>query len=71
MNKWLVGTVFNISSRKRSRVALFATLLAILASPINAADSDSVGELLAAVVGIHDTIPARARTAGTLDTEND
>jgi S1-C subfamily serine protease len=69
MNKWLVGTVFNISSRKRSHVALFATLLAILTSPINAADSDSVDELLTAVVGIHATIPAGARTAGTLGTE--
>jgi S1-C subfamily serine protease len=69
MIKWLVGTVFNISSRNRSHGALFATLLAILTSPINAADSDSVDELLTAVVGIHATIPARARTAGTLGTE--
>jgi S1-C subfamily serine protease len=70
MYKWLVETVFNISSRNRSQVALFATLLGVLSSsPINAADWDSVDELLTAVVGIHATVPAQARTAGTLGRE--
>ena len=70
MNKWLVETVSNISSRNRSQVALFATLLGVLlSSPINAADWDSVDELLTAVVGIHATVPAQARTAGSLGRE--
>jgi len=70
MNKWLVETVFNISSRNRSQVALLATLLGVLSSyPINAADWDSVDELLTAVVGIHATVPAQARTAGSLGRE--
>ena len=70
MNKWLVETVFNISSRNCSQVALFATLLGVLSSsPINAADWDSVDELLTAVVGIHATVPAQARTAGSLGIE--
>ena len=70
MNKWLVETVFNISSRNRSQVALFATLLCVLSSsPIIAADWDSVDELLTAVVGIHATVPAQARTAGSLGRE--
>ena len=69
MNKWLVETVFNISSRKRFHAALFITLFAFLSSPIEAADWVSVDELLTAVVGIHATIPAQARTAGTLGTE--
>jgi S1-C subfamily serine protease len=70
MNKWLVETVFNISSRNWSQVALFTTLLGVLSSsPINAADWDSVDELLTAVVGIHATVPAQARTAGSLGRE--
>ena len=70
MNKWLVETVSNISSRSWPQVALFATLLGVLSSsPINAADWDSVDELLAAVVGIHATVPAQARTAGSLGRE--
>jgi len=70
MNKWLVETVFNISSRNRSQVTLFAMLLGVLSSsPISAADWDSVDELLTAVVGIHATVPAQARTAGTLGRE--
>jgi S1-C subfamily serine protease len=45
-------------------------LLGVLSSsPINAADWDSVDELLTAVVGIHATVPAEARTAGTLGKE--
>ena len=63
-------TVPNISSRNWPQVALFATLLGVLSSsPINAADWDSVDELLTAVVGIHATVPARARTAGSLGRE--
>ncbi len=70
MNKWLVETVSNISSRNWPQVALFATLLGVLSSsPINAADWDSVDELLTAVVGIHATVPAQARTAGSLGKE--
>ena len=70
MNKWLVETVSNISSRNWPQVALFATLLGVLSSsPINAADWDSVDELLTAVVGIHATVPAQARTAGSLGRE--
>jgi S1-C subfamily serine protease len=70
MNKWLVETVFNISSSKRSQIALFATLLGVLSlPPIKAADWDSVDELLTAVVGIHATVPEQARTAGSLGTE--
>ena len=70
MNKWLVETVFNIASRNRCLVALFATLLGVLSSsPINAANWDSVDELLTAVVGIHATVPAQARTAGSLGRE--
>ena len=63
-------TISNISSRNWPQAALFATLLGILSSsPINAADWDSVDELLAAVVGIHATVPAQARTAGSLGKE--
>jgi len=63
-------TVSNISSRNWPQVALFATLLGVLSSsPINAADWDSVDELLTAVVGIHATVPAQARTAGSLGKE--
>jgi S1-C subfamily serine protease len=70
VNKWLVETVPNISSRNWPQVALFATLLCVLSSsPINAADWDSVDELLTAVVGIHATVPAQARTAGSLGKE--
>ena len=70
MNKWLVETVSNISSRNWPQVALFATLLgALSSSPINAAEWDSVDELLTAVVGIHATVPAQARTAGSLGKE--
>jgi S1-C subfamily serine protease len=70
VNKWLVETVFNISSRNWPQVALFATLLGVLSSsPINAADWDSVDELLTAVVGIHATVPAQARTARSLGKE--
>ena len=67
MNKWLVETFSNISSRNWPQAALFATLLGFLSTPsINAADWDSVDELLTAVVGIHATVPAQARTAGSL-----
>jgi len=70
VNKWLVETVSNISSRNWPQVVLFATLLGVLSSsPINAADWDSVDELLTAVVGIHATVPAQARTAGSLGKE--
>jgi len=70
VNKWLVETVSNISSRNWPQVALIATLLGVLSSsPINAADWDSVDELLTAVVGIHATVPAQARTAGSLGKE--
>jgi S1-C subfamily serine protease len=70
MNKRLVETDSNISSRLWPQVALFATLLGLLSSsPINAADWDSVDELLTAVVGIHATVPAGARTAGSLGKE--
>lgn len=70
MYKWLVETVFNSSSRNRSQVAFFAMLLGVLSSsPINAADWESVDELLDAVVGIHATVPAQARTAGSLGKE--
>jgi len=70
MNKWLVETAFNISSRSWSWAALFATLLgALSSSPVNAAEWDSVDELLTAVVGIHATVPAQARSAGSLGTE--
>ncbi len=70
VNKWLMETISNISSRNWPQVALFATLLGVLSSsPINAADWDSVDELLAAVVGIHATVPAQARTAGSLGKE--
>ena len=70
MNKWLLETVSNISSRNRPRVALCAALLGVLSSsPVNAADWDSVDELLAAVVGIHATVPEQARTAATLGKE--
>ena len=63
-------TVFNIWSHIWSRVALFVTLLGVLlSSPIKAADSDSADELLTAVVGIHATVPAQARTAASLGTE--
>ena len=63
-------TISNISSRNWPQVALFATLLGVLSSsPINAADWDSVDELLTAVVGIHATVPAQARTAGSLGKE--
>jgi S1-C subfamily serine protease len=45
-------------------------LLGVLSSSsINAADWDSVDELLTAVVGIHATVPAQARTAGSLGRE--
>ncbi len=45
-------------------------LLGVLSSSsINAADWDSVDELLTAVVGIHATVPAQARTAGSLGKE--
>ena len=51
-------------------MALIATLLGVLSSsPINAADWDSVDELLTAVVGIHATVPEQARSAGTLGKE--
>ena len=70
MYKWLVETVFNSSSRNRSQVAFFAMLLGVLSSsPISAADWESVDELLDAVVGIHATVPAQARTAGSLGKE--
>jgi len=70
VNKWLVEIVSNISSRNWPQVALFATLLGVLSSsPINATDWDSVDELLTAVVGIHATVPAQARTAGSLGKE--
>jgi len=63
-------TVSNISSRNWPQVALFATFLGVLSSfPINATDWDSVDELLTAVVGIHATVPAQARTAGSLGKE--
>lgn len=63
-------TVFNISSRIWSQVALVAALLGVLtSSSVNAADWDSVDELLTAVVGIRATIPAQARTADSLGTE--
>jgi S1-C subfamily serine protease len=65
-----VETVSNISSRNWPQVALFATLLGVLSSsPINAAEWDSVDELLTAVVGIHATVPPQARTAGSLGKE--
>jgi len=65
-----VETGFNISSRNWPRVALIATLLGVLSSsPVNAADWDSVDELLTAVVGIHATVPAQARTADSLGKE--
>jgi S1-C subfamily serine protease len=45
-------------------------LLGVLSSsPINATNWDSVDELLTAVVGIHATVPAQARTAGSLGRE--
>ena len=70
MNKWLLETVSNISTRNWRQVALFVTLLgALSSSPINAADWDSVDELLTAVVGIHATVPAQARSASTLGKE--
>lgn len=69
MNKWLVETVFGIASRAWPQAALFAALLCVLSSPINAADWDNVDELLTAVVGIRATVPAQARTAGSLGTE--
>ena len=63
-------TVFNILSRIWSQLALVATLLGVLtSSSVNAADWDSVDELLTAVVGIRATIPAQARTADSLGTE--
>jgi len=70
VNKWLVETGSNISSRNWPQVALFTMLLGVLSSSsINAADWDSVDELLTAVVGIHATVPAQARTAGSLGRE--
>ena len=70
MKKWLVETVSNISSRNWPQLALFVTLLGVLlSSPVIAADRDSVDELLNAVVAIHATVPAQARTADTLGTE--
>ncbi len=69
MNKRLVETVFDNTSRKSFQLAIIAFLLAVLSSSISAADRDSVEELVAAVVGIHATVPARARTAGTLGTD--
>lgn len=69
MNKWLVETVFNNTSRNPFRSAIFIILLASLSSSIDAADRDSVDDLIAAVVGIHATVPVRARTAGTLGTD--
>jgi S1-C subfamily serine protease len=70
MNKWLLVTVSNISSRNWPQVALIVTLLGVLSSsPVNAADWDSVDELLTAVVGIHATVPEQARSAGTLGKE--
>jgi len=65
-----VETVFNISLRIWSQLALIATLLGVLtSSSVNAADWDNVDELLTAVVGIRATIPAQARTADSLGTE--
>ena len=69
MNKWVLETVFSISSGNRFRVALITVLLGVLSWPINAAEWDSVDELLTAVVGIRATVPAQARTAGSLGTE--
>jgi len=70
VNKWLVETGSNISSRNWPQVALFTMLLGVLSSSsINSADWDSVDELLTAVVGIHATVPAQARTAGSLGRE--
>lgn len=69
MFKRLAETVFDYTSRKPSRPAIFGILIAVLSSSIDAADPDNIDELTTAVVGIHATVPARARTAGTLGTD--
>ncbi|TNF86104.1 MAG: serine protease [Gammaproteobacteria bacterium] len=69
MNNWLVETVSGVLLRKRSRLALFAMLLSMLSSSVNAAELSSVDELLGAVVGVHARVPPQARTAGALGTE--
>ena len=68
MNQRLVETVFG-SIRNRSRAALFAVLSVFLPGSVHADDMGNFDELLTAVVGIHATIPARARTAGSLGTQ--
>lgn len=69
MYKRLVETVFGNKSCKPPRSAVCGFLIAALSFSSDAAGPDTIDELATAVVGIHATVPARARTAAALGTD--
>lgn len=63
-------TLLGFLTRGRLRAACLAACVAFIpSSPVAADDADDIDELLAAVVGVHASVPERARTAAALGTD--